>query len=137
MIKEINRDIFLLKIKALDCTKDDFQIGIDLLDTLKFHHASCVGMAANMIGKPKRIIAFLDESQYVVMYNPKIIAYLGYEYEAMEGCLSLDGKRKAKRNTKIKVGYYDQGFKYRIKTYSDFTAQIIQHELDHLEGIII
>ena len=137
MIKEINKDVFLLKMKSIESTKDDIQIGNDLLDTLKFHKKTCVGMAANMIGVPKRIIAFLDKNDYVLMYNPYIIAYLGNYYETMEGCLSLEGKRKAKRNTKIKVGYYNQDFKYRIKTYSDFTAQIIQHELDHLEGIII
>ena len=105
MIKEINKDVFLLKMKSIESTKDDIQIGNDLLDTLKFHQKECVGMAANMIGVPKRIIAFLDNNDYVLMYNPYIIAYLGNYYETMEGCLSLEGKRKAKRNTKIKVGY--------------------------------
>lgn len=137
MVKNIIRDESFLSKRSIDATIDDLSIGNDLIDTLKFNRSRCVGMAANMIGVSKRIIIFEDENKaYIVMYNPIIIKKEG-EYEAEEGCLSLDGVRKAKRYKKIKVEYLDSEFRKRIKTYIGFTAQIIQHEIDHCNGIII
>lgn len=137
MVKNIIKDESFLSKKSIDATKDDLSIGNDLIDTLKFNRSRCVGMAANMIGVSKRIIIFEDENKaYIVMYNPIILKKEG-EYEAEEGCLSLDGVRKAKRYKKIKVEYLDFEFRKRIKTYIGFTAQIIQHEIDHCNGIII
>ena len=142
MIKEINRDIFLLSQKSVPATENDRQTGEDLLETLIANSERCVGMAANMIGVNKRIIAFdniiaiNDNGDYILMYNPEIIKSDG-TYETEEGCLSLDGVRKTKRYKKIKVRYLDRNFKIKIKTYEGFTAQIIQHETDHLSGIII
>lgn len=137
MIKNIMRDEKFLSIASIDATIEDLSIGNDLIDTLRFNRSRCVGMAANMIGVSKRIIIFEDENKnYIVMYNPVIIKQEG-EYETEEGCLSLDGVRKTKRYKKIKVEYLDYEFRKRIKTYSGFTAQIIQHEIDHCNGIII
>ena len=136
MIKEINRDIFLLSQKSVPATESDRQAGEDLIETLIANSERCVGMAANMIGLSKRIIAVNDNENYILMYNPEIIKSEGV-YETEEGCLSLDGTRKTKRYKKIKVRYYDKYFKIKIKTYEGFTAQIIQHEADHLDGIII
>ena len=137
MIKNIMRDEKFLSIVSIDATIEDLSIGNDLIDTLIFNRSRCVGMAANMIGVSKRIIIFEDENKnYIVMYNPVIIKQEG-EYETEEGCLSLDGVRKTKRYKKIKVEYLDSEFRKRIKTYSGFTAQIIQHEIDHCNGIII
>lgn len=137
MIKNIIRDEKFLSIASIDATIEDLSIGNDLIDTLRFNRSRCVGMAANMIGVSKRIIIFEDENKnYIVMYNPVIIKQEG-EYETEEGCLSLDGVRKTKRYKKIKVEYLDYEFRKRIKTYSGFTAQIIQHEIDHCNGIII
>ena len=118
-------------------TKEDSYIISDLKDTLKFHSNGCVGMAANMIGYNKRCIIYINEKEEMeIMINP-IIIKKEMEYEALEGCLSLEGVRKTKRYKKIKVSYYTKDFKERIKTYTGFTAEIIQHEIDHLEGIII
>lgn len=136
MIKEINRDIFILSQKSVPATENDRQTGEDLLETLIANSERCVGMAANMIGVSKNIIAINDNNNYTVMYNPEILK-ADKEYETEEGCLSLDGVRKTKRYRKIKVRYLDKDFKIKIKTYDDFTAQIIQHEIDHLSGIII
>lgn len=136
MIKEINRDIFLLSQKSTPATENDRQTGEDLLETLIANSEHCVGMAANMIGVLKSIIAINDNGDYILMYNPEIIKSDG-AYETEEGCLSLDGVRKTKRYKKIKVRYLDRNFKIKIKTYKGFTAQIIQHETDHLSGIII
>ncbi len=137
MVKNIIRKESLLIIKSEPVTINDLYLYDDLMDTLKFNRTRCVGMAANMIGVSKRAIIFEDDDKnYVVMFNPVIIDKK-YEYEASEGCLSLEGVRKTKRYKKIKVEYYTKEFKKRIKTYSDFTAQIIQHEIDHLEGILI
>ncbi len=136
MIKEINRDIFILSQKSVPATENDRQTGEDLLETLIANSERCVGMAANMIGVPKNIIAINDNNNYTVMYNPEILK-ADKEYETEEGCLSLDGVRKTKRYRKIKVRYLDKDFKIKIKTYDGFTAQIIQHEIDHLSGIII
>ncbi len=136
MIKEINRDIFILSQKSVPATENDRQTGEDLLETLIANSERCVGMAANMIGVSKNIIAINDNNNYTVMYNPEILK-ADKEYETEEGCLSLDGVRKTKRYRKIKVRYLDKDFKIKIKTYDGFTAQIIQHEVDHLSGIII
>lgn len=136
MTREINRDIFILSQKSVPATENDRQTGEDLLETLIANSERCVGMAANMIGVLKNIIAVNDNNDYIVMYNPQIIK-ADKEYETEEGCLSLDGVRKTKRYRKIKVRYLDKDFKIKIKTYDGFTAQIIQHEIDHLSGIII
>lgn len=136
MIKEINRDIFILSQKSVPATENDRQTGEDLLETLIANSERCVGMAANMIGVSKNIITINDNNNYTVMYNPEILK-ADKEYETEEGCLSLDGVRKTKRYRKIKVRYLDKDFKIKIKTYDGFTAQIIQHEIDHLSGIII
>lgn len=136
MIKEINRDIFILSQKSEPATENDRQTGEDLLETLIANSERCVGMAANMIDVSKNIIAINDNNNYTVMYNPEILK-ADKEYETEEGCLSLDGVRKTKRYRKIKVRYLDKDFKIKIKTYDGFTAQIIQHEIDHLSGIII
>ncbi len=136
MIKEINRDIFILSQKSVPATENDRQTGEDLLETLIANSEQCVGMAANMICVSKNIIAINDNNNYTVMYNPEILK-ADKEYETEEGCLSLDGVRKTKRYRKIKVRYLDKDFKIKIKTYDGFTAQIIQHEIDHLSGIII
>lgn len=136
MIKEINRDIFILSQKSVPATENDRQTGEDLLETLIANSERCVGTAANMIGVSKNIIAINDNNNYTVMYNPEILK-ADKEYETEEGCLSLDGVRKTKRYRKIKVRYLDKDFKIKIKTYDGFTAQIIQHEIDHLSGIII
>ncbi len=136
MTREINRDIFILSQKSVPATENDRQTGEDLLETLIANSERCVGMAANMIGVLKNIIAVNDNNDYIVMYNPQIIK-ADKEYETEEGCFSLDGVRKTKRYRKIKVRYLDKDFKIKIKTYDGFTAQIIQHEIDHLSGIII
>lgn len=137
MVKNIVKDIEFLKIKSEDVTKDDLFIAKDLKDTLAFNSTKCVGMAANMIGYSKNMIIFLDDNEkYTIMINPEIIK-ADRRYETEEGCLSLDGVRKTYRYKKVKVRYYDEDFKIKIKTYEGFTAQIIQHEIDHLSGIII
>lgn len=137
MIKEIMRDILFLKKPSIEATKDDLWIAQDLKDTLSFHKDGCVGMAANMIGYSKNIIIIDDDGQYVVMFNPKVLKTFGTMYETEESCLSLEGVRKTKRYPKIKVQWLDENWKIKIKTFEGFQAQIIQHELDHLKGIII
>lgn len=141
MIKELIHDPIFLAGRSENAVKDDLQTAQDLLDTLMAHSETCVGMAANMIGVRKRIIAFLDESGrvpvYTVMFNPEIIKADG-AYDTEEGCLSLLGDpRKCKRYKTIKVRYQNSEFQTRIKTYSGWTAQIIQHEVDHCNGILI
>ena len=137
MIKNIVKDIEFLKIKGEDLKPNEIYIVNDLIDTLRFNLNCCVGMAANMIGYSKNAIVFVDESEKIVsMINPKIIK-ASDPYDTEEGCLSLDGKRPCRRYKKIKVEYLDSSFKIKIKTYTDFTAEIIQHEIDHLFGIII
>ena len=136
MIKELVHDPIFLALKSEPATAADLQTAQDLLETLTAHKEVCVGMAANMIGILKNIIAINDNGNYILMYNPEIIKSDG-AYETEEGCLSLDGVRKTKRCKKIKVRYLDRNFKIKIKTYEGFTAQIIQHETDHLSGIII
>ncbi|MDR3767298.1 MAG: peptide deformylase [Butyricicoccus sp.] len=136
MIREICKDEAFLAQKAEPATPEDLAVAADLLETLEAHKDGCVGMAANMIGVNKRIIVFDNEGKYMVMFNPEIIKQSG-AYETEEGCLSLTGVRKTKRWKSIKVRYQNDKFQERFKTFTDWTAQIIQHEIDHCEGIII
>lgn len=136
MVRPIVKDIMILGRKSEPATKDDAHIITDLKDTLAANHDRCVGMAANMIGFNKRIIIYSSALFDVVMINPVIVCKKG-EYETEEGCLSLDGERKTKRYKEIEVEYLDCDFKKQRGVYKDFVAQIIQHECDHLEGIII
>ena len=136
MIREICRDETFLAQKAAPATADDLATAQDLLDTLTAHKDGCVGMAANMIGVCKRIIAFDNEGTYRVMFNPVIVRQSG-PYEAQEGCLSLSGVRKTKRFQTIKVQWQNEKFQTRLKTFTGWTAEIIQHEIDHCEGILI
>ena len=136
MVREICKDEAFLAQKAEPATADDLVVAQDLLETLVAHKDGCVGMAANMIGVNKRIIAFDNEGSYMVMFNPEIVKKSG-PYDAQEGCLSLAGIRPAKRWKSIKVRWQNETFQERFKTFSGWTAQIIQHEIDHCEGIII
>ena len=136
MIREICRDEAFLARRAEPAAPEDGQTAADLLDTLEHHREGCVGMAANMIGVNKRIIAFDNEGTLMVMFNPEIIKKSG-PYEAEEGCLSLTGTRRARRWRSIKVRWQNEQFQERIKTFTGWTAQIIQHEIDHCQGIII
>ena len=136
MVREIMRDEAFLSQKAGPATLEDLPVAQDLLDTPTTHRAGCVGIAANMIGVCKRIIVFDNEGKYMVMFNPEIIKKSG-PYEAEEGCLSLTGTRKARRWQSIKVQYQNEQFQTRFKTFTGWTAQIIQHEIDHCEGILI
>ena len=137
MIKKIIHDPIFLSLKSEIATKEDLQIAEDLLDTLIAHKDGCVGMAANMIGVRKRIIAFDSEGTYMVMFNPEIIKK-SEPYETEEGCLSLlGGPRKCKRYKSIKVQWQTADFQTRIKTFTGFTAQIIQHEINHCDGVLI
>ncbi len=137
MIKAIIKSENFLMLPSEPATKEDRYLIEDLKDTLRFHSKSCVGMAANMIGVLKRVIIFENEKkEYVLMFNPILLSFQN-EYETEEGCLSLKGSRKTKRYKKIKVEYYNEDFKKRIQTFTDFTAQIIQHEIDHCNGILI
>ena len=136
MVREIMRDEAFLSQKAEPAILEDLPVAQDLLDTLTAHKDGCVGMAANMIGVCKRIIVFDNEGKYTVMFNPEIIKKSG-SYEAEEGCLSLTGIRKAKRWQSIKVQYQNEQFQTRFKTFTGWTAQIIQHEIDHCEGVLI
>ena len=136
MVREICKDEAFLAQKAEPATTNDLGVAQDLLDTLVAHKDGCVGMAANMIGVNKRIIAFDNEGEYMVMFNPVIIKQSGL-YEAEEGCLSLTGTRKTKRFQTIKVQWQNEKFQTRLKTFTGWTAEIIQHEIDHCEGILI
>ena len=136
MICEICKDEFFLAQKAEPATAADLPAAQDLLDALIAHRDRCVGMAANMIGVCKRIIAFDNEGEYLVMLNPVIVKKSG-PYEAEEGCLSLTGTRKTKRFQTIKVQWQNEQFQTRLKTFTGFTSEIIQHEIDHCEGILI
>ena len=136
MIKPIMRDPLFLARKSSDATKDDLNVAADLLDTLRANAAGCVGMAANMIGVSKRIIAFDNQGTYMVMFNPEIVK-CSDPYDAEEGCLSLVGVRKTTRYRSVKVRYQNEAFQVRLKTFTGWTAQIIQHEIDHCNGIII
>ena len=137
MVRELMHDPFFLARKSTPATTEDLEVARDLLDTLTFHREGCVGMAANMIGVTKRIIAFDNEGSYMVMLNPEILK-ASEEYETEEGCLSLlGGPRKTKRYRKIKVRYQNEQLQVRIKSFTGWTAQIIQHEIDHCNGILI
>ena len=136
MVREIVHDPMFLQRKSEDATQADLQTAQDLLDTLRANFDRCVGMAANMIGVAKKIIAINDNGKYLVMFNPEIISKFG-EFETEEGCLSLEGVRKTKRWQSIKVQYQTMDGKPRIKTFTGWTAEIIQHEIDHCDGILI
>ena len=137
MVKELIHDPIFLARKSTPATPEDLGTVQDLLDTLSAHRETCVGMAANMIGVCRRIIVFDDGGKMAAMLNPEIIRQSG-EYDTEEGCLSLlGGPRKTKRFQKIKVRYQTPDFQTRLKTYEGWTAQIIQHEIDHCNGILI
>ena len=136
MVCDICKDTVFLAQKAAPATAEDLGAAQDLLDTLIAHKDGCVGMAANMIGRNKRIIAFDNDGAYMVMFNP-VIVKKSASYDAEEGCLSLTGTRKTKRYQTIKVQWQNEQFQTRIKTFTGWTAQIIQHEIDHCEGILI
>ncbi|MBQ6402376.1 MAG: peptide deformylase [Oscillospiraceae bacterium] len=136
MIRPIMKDPIFLAQKSAPATVMDLPIAQDLRDTLEAHRDGCVGMAANMIGAAKRIIIFDDNGSATVMFNPEIVKSSGI-YEAEEGCLSLSGTRKTKRYRSIKVQYQNEKFETRLKTYAGFTAQIIQHEIDHCNGVLV
>ena len=136
MKREIMKDVGFLAQKAEPAAAADRSVAEDLLETLAAHKDGCVGMAANMIGVNKRIIAFDNEGTYMVMFNPEIVKRSG-PYETEEGCLSLEGTRKTRRWKSVKVRYQNEKFEIRIKTFTGWTAQIIQHEIDPCEGRII
>lgn len=137
MVKELMHDPIFRGIKSEIATKEDLQVAQDLLDTLTAHKDECVGMAANMIGVRKRIIVFDNEGTYMTMFNPEIIKCDG-AYETEEGCLSLLGDpRKCKRYRTIKVKWQTAEFQTRVKNFTGWPAQIIQHEIDHCNGILI
>ena len=136
MIRDICKDENFLARRGETALPADLGIAQDLLDTLMAHKDGCVGMAANMIGVNKRVIAFDNEGTYTLMFNPVILKHAG-PYEAEEGCLSLTGTRKARRYQTIKVRWQNEAFQTRLKTFTGWTAEIIQHEIDHCDGIII
>ena len=136
MVRPVCKDVFFFSRPSRPADLTDAAIGQDLLDTLNAHRDGCVGMAANMIGEAVRIIVLDNEGENILMFNPEILKREG-EYQTEEGCLSLEGTRKTARFRKIRVRYQNEAFQTRIKTFQGFTAQIIQHECDHLEGIII
>ena len=137
MVRELVHDPILLARKSTPATTEDLPILRDLMDTLLHHKEGCVGMAANMIGVTKKIIVFQDGAGYSTMFNPEILKSEG-SYETEEGCLSLlGGPRKCTRFRKIKVRWQTEDFQVRIKNFEGWTAQIIQHEIDHLNGILI
>ena len=137
MVRELMHDPLFLGRKSRAATKEDLTIGQDLLETLMAHRETCVGMAGNMIGETVAVIAFFEGDSPVVMYNPEILKAEG-AYETEEGCLSLlGGPRKCKRYQKIKVRWDNEDFRKRIKTFTGWTAQIIQHEVDYCNGVLI
>lgn len=136
MIREIERDEAFLSRPSAPATAEDLPVGQDLLDTLAANREGCVGMAANMIGVAKCIIAVDDEGSPLLMFNPVLLKH-SEPFEAEEGCLSLEGTRKTKRYKSIKVRYQNSLFQTRLKTFKGWTAQIIQHEIDHCNGILI
>ena len=136
MVRPIMKDTFFLSLKSTPATSADLSVAQDLLDTLAAHREGCVGMAANMIGVSKRIIVFTDEGKDTIMFNPQIIRKSD-PYTTEEGCLSLSGTRQTTRYQNIKVQFQNEKMQVRLKTYSGWTAQIIQHEIDHCDGILI
>lgn len=136
MIRPIVTSPIMLRMPSVDASPEDAAIGQDLLDTLAAHAHECVGMAANMIGQRKRIIVVQDGPHALLMYNPVILERTN-EYQTEEGCLSLPGTRPATRWRRIRVSYLDESFRPVTKTFSGYTAQIIQHEIDHCNGVLI
>ena len=137
MVKEVIHDPILLGIKSKPATREDLQVALDLRDTLIANKETCVGMAANMIGEHKRILVFDNAGEYMTMFNPQIIKKSD-PYETEESCLSLlGGPRKCQRYQMIKVQWQNEAFQTRIKTFTGWPAQIIQHEIDHCNGILI
>ena len=137
MVKELMHDPLFLGRRSRAATVEDLSVGQDLLETLMAHRETCVGMAGNMIGETVAVIAFFDGDKPMVMYNPEILKAEG-EYQTEEGCLSLlGGPRKCTRYQKIKVRWENEQFQKRVKTFTGWTAQIIQHEVDHCNGILI
>ena len=136
MVRPLMTDVVFLAQKAQPATAQDVGIADDLLDTLKAHADGCVGMAANMIGVNKAIIAFDEEGTLREMFNPVIVKSSG-PYEVEEGCLSLTGTRRAKRYQTIKVQWQNERLQTRVRTFTGWTAQIIQHEIDHCDGVLI
>ncbi|MBQ0017780.1 MAG: peptide deformylase [Clostridiales bacterium] len=136
MVRSIMRDPLFLSRRSVQATKADIQIGMDLLQTLMSYQDECVGMAANMIGELKNIIAINNDGMFMLMYNPMIVAKSG-KYETEEGCLSLAGIRRTTRYERIRVSFQDAGFRTVTAEFTGFTAQIIQHEVDHCNGILI
>ncbi len=136
MVRDIIKDIFIFR-KAEEATKEDLSVAQDLLDTLNANKAICVGMAANMIGFNKRIITFMTPFGASVMINPYIVSHSKEYYETEEGCLSLLGVRKTKRYKKITIEYMDMAFCKHNAEFTGYTAQIIQHEIDHCDGVVI
>lgn len=137
MIKDIVKDQFILSQKSSPVTQDDLYIVDDLLDTIKAHEKQCVGMAANMIGYLKTVMIVNEEGHYLILINPIVLKYIGRYTEKQEGCLCHEDIQFVKRYEKVKLEYYDQNMKKKIKTFSGFTAQIIQHEMDHFAGLLI
>ena len=136
MVRTIMKDPIFLARKSTEATVEDLPLGRDLLETLEYHKEGCVGMAANMIGQTKRIIAFDCGGSYMLMFNPEIVK-AAEVYETEEGCLSLPGIRKTTRYRKINVRYQNDAMQWRMKTFEGWIAQIIQHEIDHCNGILI
>ncbi len=137
MVCDIVKDPLLLSVKSEAASKDDLQTAKDLLDTLIANKVRCVGMAANMIGVHKTIMAVQLGNKYEVLINPRIISVSGEKYTTEEGCLSLEGVRSTERYPIITAEYYDINFRLKKRTFRNFEAQIVQHELDHFEGILI
>ena len=137
MIRPIVKDILFLQRKAEKASRKDASDGRDLLDTLTAHSDTCVGMAANMIGSTKAIIAVSDNGRLLLMYNPEVTKASPSTYDTEEGCLSLSGRRPCRRYDWIEVRYEDENFHKKKKKFSGFTAEIVQHEMDHLAGILI
>lgn len=136
MLQPLMKDAIFLARPSLPATAEDLPTADDLMDTLLANKAICAGMAANMIGVSKRIIAFFDEGKPVMMLNPELLKH-AEPFDTEEGCLSLEGTRKTKRYASIKVRWQNRALQTCIKTYKGFTAQVIQHEMDHLDGILI
>lgn len=137
MIREIIKDTFFLSQKSIPANREDRQVIQDLLDTIRANADRCVGMAANMIGVRKTILAAQIGTDYTIMVNPKMVAHSNQSYETEESCLSLTGQRKVSRYSEITVEYLDRRFKHKKQTFRGFEAQIIQHEMDHFQGILI
>ncbi len=137
MIREIIKDENILKVVSVEATRKDSKVMKDLCDTLESLKDECIGLAANMIGESKRILCFYDGSHMISMYNPKVVGHSLEYFEVEEGCLSLEGERKVQRFKSITVKYFDKTWKERTAKYQGLSAEVIQHMLDHFEGILI